>query len=400
MVRGPVTRPGQEHPAHASTFALLPAIRDLVDDMEASRRVPPALYAEMAKAGCLTMGIPAQHGGSEVGPVETSRIVEVLAKADASVAWMAMVALGFNFVYSRFSPDVVAQVRALSPHFLTRGAIAPQGRAVPVDGGYMVEGRWALGSGCETHDFIMASCIVMDGENVATDASGDPVQRIALLPASAVEFLDTWDSVGLRATNSHDFTIKPVFVSEAWTASLTGEDHFHLSHTRFDFQMAVTPNHASVALGIAQGMLDDLVALSLTKRPARGGGKTLASDPLFTHELGHLIVRLRALRAVHEARLDKTAQISVDASTPDPTQSAEVCAIASYVQHECHDIVDQAFGMAGATACYRSSSLQRRWRDIRCVVQHFSASKTKYSDLGRSVLSSAQRQQIPQRRGL
>jgi len=301
-----------------------------------------------------------------------------------------MVALGFNFVYSRFAPHIVEEVRAVSPALLTRGAVAPQGRAIPVEGGYRVEGRWALGSGSYDYRFVMATCMVMDGDKPAVGADGAPVTRVALLPASAVEFLDTWKSVGLCATNSHDFAVKSVFVPEEWTTSLSGPDHFKLPLTGFDFLMASTPNHASVTLGIAQGLLDDILALSLKKRPARGGGKTLAGDALFAYELGHLSVRLEGLRALLDATLVESTALASKGNSIGAPEVEKVCATASYVQHECQDIANQAFTLGGATVCYLSTSLQRRWRDIRCVVQHVAASRSKYQAYGNAIIAAAQ----------
>jgi hypothetical protein len=46
------------------------------------------------------------------------------------------------------------------------------------------------------------------------------------------------------------------------------------------------------------------------------------------------------------------------------------------------DIVNEVFSLAGASACYNSSVIQRRWRDIRCVAQHAAASTDYYETLG------------------
>ncbi len=381
------------HSHHSTLKAveqLLPSIAAEADRMETERKVPAKICEAMEEAGCLTMGIPQELGGTELSQIEISRVLETLAYGDASVAWTAMVALGFNHFMSRFPTEVVKQVRADSPGLLIRGAVAPQGRATPVDGGYTVEGRWALGSGSYDNRYVMAMCIIMDGDKPQTSPDGGVVTRMALIPVSKVEFLNTWESVGLCATNSHDFVVKPVFVAKEWMASASAPDNFKLSATKFDFQMAVTLNHASVAVGIARGMLDDIIALSLKKRPARGGGKTLATDPQFAYDLGQLTTRLEAMRTLLEARLEENEELGQSDAPIKPIESARVCAAASYIQHECQNIVDAAFSLGGSTVCYLSTSAQRRWRDIRCLVQHFSASKTKFKQLGYDVLDQAQ----------
>ncbi len=378
------------HSTLGAVEQILPSIAAQADAMEKERRVPAEICEAMEEAGCLTMGVPQELGGTALSQIEISRVLETLAYGDASVAWTAMVALGFNHFMSRYPAQVVEQVRSVSPGLLIRGAVAPQGRATPVDGGYIVEGRWALGSGSYDNRYVMAMCMIMDGDKPQTSPDGSVVTRMALIPASNVEFLNTWESVGLCATNSHDFVVKPVFVAEEWMASASAPDNFNLSVTRFDFQMAVTLNHASVAVGVARGMLDDIIALSLKKRPARSGGKTLATDPQFAYELGRLLVRLEAMKAFLEARLMKNEELAESDDPIDPIESSKVCAAASYIQHECQNIVDAAFSLGGSTVCYLSTSAQRRWRDMRCVVQHFSASKTKYKQLGFDVLDQAQ----------
>jgi alkylation response protein AidB-like acyl-CoA dehydrogenase len=105
---------------------LLPSIAERAAEMESARVVSADICSALEAAGCFTMGIPRHLGGAALQPLEVSRVLEMLARTDASVAWTAMVALGFNFVYSRFSPHIVEQVRAVSPALLTRGAVAPR----------------------------------------------------------------------------------------------------------------------------------------------------------------------------------------------------------------------------------------------------------------------------------
>lgn len=378
-----------QNPTLQAVRELVPMIEGRACEMEAAKLVSADICVALEAAGCFTMGVPSRLGGAELQPLEISRVLETLARADASVAWTAMVALGFNFIYSRFAPEVVDEVRRVSPGLLTRGAVAPQGRATRVDGGYRVDGKWALGSGSYDHRFVMANCVIMDGEAPLQDAAGAPVMKVALLPATAVEFLQTWNSVGLCATNSNDFVVKSVFVPDAWMVSLSEPDQFGLPLTALDFFMASTPNHASVTLGIAQGTLDDILKISLTKKPVRSGGRTLAADPLFAYELGQLNVRLQALRALLEARLLETTALTDSGEPVSALDSAKVCAVASYVQHECQDIANQAFTLGGATVCYLSTSLQRRWRDIRCAVQHAASSKSRFQAYGNELVTEA-----------
>ena len=50
----------------------------------------------------------------------------------------------------------------------------------------------------------------VDGQ-VVLGADGRPDRRIALLPASAVEILDTWHTTGLAGSGGHDYTVEDAF---------------------------------------------------------------------------------------------------------------------------------------------------------------------------------------------
>src|SRR5437660_1120237 len=76
------------------------------------------------------------------------------------------------------------------------GAYAALGRAVAVDGGYRVTGRWPFASGCEHCTWLMGGSVVDGG-----------VARLMLFPAAAVRIVDTWTVAGLRGTGSHDIVV-------------------------------------------------------------------------------------------------------------------------------------------------------------------------------------------------
>ncbi len=65
----------------------------------------------------------------------------------------------------------------------------PTGTAVPVAGGYQVNGRWSFASGCEHADWIYGNCV--------DTSSGEPQLRIVVFRPDEVEIEDTWSVVGL-----------------------------------------------------------------------------------------------------------------------------------------------------------------------------------------------------------
>jgi alkylation response protein AidB-like acyl-CoA dehydrogenase len=225
--------------------ALVPEITTRADEIERSRSVPADLCEKLRAAGAFRMFIPKQYGGEELHSIEVSRILEELGRADASVAWTVMVAVGFNVFFGRFPHALIEKLFSASPDVLARGAIAPQGVAVPTDGGYRVRGRWGMGSGSYNYQWVMGTCIVHDNGKPRMTATGTPETRLVLVRREAAKFLDTWDSVGLRGTASHDFVLEEQFVPESYTGSLSGPAGFDTPIYRLPFALLAMPTHAA-----------------------------------------------------------------------------------------------------------------------------------------------------------
>jgi alkylation response protein AidB-like acyl-CoA dehydrogenase len=371
----------EQSPTLEAVRKLIPEIEARANEIERERRVPADLNEKLMTAGAYRMALPRKYGGVDLEPLQTVRVIEELARADGSTAWTAMVAFGFNVVFGRFSLKVVDTLLASGPA-LARGALAPLGIAQPAKDGYIVNGRWSFASGTYEHQWVAAGCLVMENGKPQLGPEGRPVYKLALLPKDQVEFLDTWYSVGLCGSDSTDYIIKNSFVPEAFTTDIFVAPSVYdsLLH-RLPFMMVTGPTHCAVCLGLAQGAIDDLSELARNKRPAFSP-KPPGEDPVFQYRFGELAVRLAAARAYTQNVAQWTAE---KAKSGEPCATPDVLRLqtmVAYVHHECVDIIDKAFTLAGSTPVYRSQVLQRRWRDIKCVASHFAGSTACYQALG------------------
>ncbi len=191
---------------------LAPQIRAAADEVESSRRLPSPLVEAMAQAGLFRLWIPRAVGGEEADPATLVRVVEEVSRADGAAGWC--VANGGEYgVFGGYLPAPAAhEIYGSDPHVRTAGALRAFGNAVVVDGGYRVTGRWSLGSGCQHSAWIVGGCRILDGDQPRLRADGTPLVRILFFPADDCEILDTWHSIGLRGTGSHDYTVTDVFV--------------------------------------------------------------------------------------------------------------------------------------------------------------------------------------------
>src|SRR5690606_8167602 len=90
----------------------------------------------------------------------------------------------------------------------------PNGTAVKVDGGYRVSGRKVFASQVEVGDVFSTMFTYDDPEHGERRVLNMSVP----VTADGVEIIETWDTMGMRGTGSHDVQLTDVFVSDAQVA--------------------------------------------------------------------------------------------------------------------------------------------------------------------------------------
>jgi alkylation response protein AidB-like acyl-CoA dehydrogenase len=231
------------------------------EEIEAGRRLPEDLTCELARAGFFRATLPAAYGGLDLSPLEALEVLAELARADASVAWCVWNG-NVNWTTARLPAEAARTVFA-DPEAILANNTRPSGRAVVVDGGYRVSGRWSLVSGCQLSTWlILLTTVHEDGEPRRTPA-GTPEQRFMLFPTAEAEIVDTWTVGGLRGTGSHDVVVQDLFVPAAFSSFHS--DPFVLTEARYGCPpiARVGPGLGAVALGIARGAIEALVSLAV-----------------------------------------------------------------------------------------------------------------------------------------
>jgi alkylation response protein AidB-like acyl-CoA dehydrogenase len=344
--------------------ALAPGIAGRAAEIEAARRLPADLLEELKAAGVFRLLLPTSHGGMEADVTSVLRVFEALARADASVAWTVMIG-------SASWRDLVGLPRATfdrlfanGPDVAIAGAINPTGSIEPVDGGYLVTGRWSFASGCEHADWVFGDCI--EGF-----VDGAPQLRIALFTPDQVVIEDTWDVSGLRGTGSHHFRADGVVVPAERTLSLLDESSCIDATVVHIPQLALySCAIATVAIGIARGALDEVTDLAVHKVPLLAGAP-LATNPTFHMELATADAELSAARALlyeHAASMWAAATERIE---PTMAERARIRAGAVWVTTCAARVVDTAYRAGGGSSLYSSCPLQRRLRDVHALTQHF-----------------------------
>jgi alkylation response protein AidB-like acyl-CoA dehydrogenase len=143
--------------------------------------------------------------------------VEEVARQDGSTGWI--VALGLvNGVFTAMLPESSAANVLGTGAALMPAAPAFGVRAVRVDGGYRLSGRWAYNSGAPNADWIAIPAGIFDGDQPCIGEHG-PEMVFAFVRPSQVEIIDTWYVTGLRASGTQDLYVDDVFVPDDMAGS-------------------------------------------------------------------------------------------------------------------------------------------------------------------------------------
>ena len=282
------------------------AIAARSEEIERGRRVPPDLIEGLSAAGCFRMLVPRSHGGDELALPAHMRVIEELAWADGSAGWTVMIGGEAPVLLGKLPGETFDAIYAAGPDVILAGTVNPTGVATPIDGGFRVTGRWSFASGCQHCHWFVGHCIVDDGRQ--------PPIRMMLLPPADVEITDTWTVSGLCGTGSHDVVVNDAFVPAERSFVLWDEPCLDVPLLRIPDLAQASLRVGAVAIGIAHGALGEVTDLATGKVPLFSSG-TLASSPLFQHQLGDADARLRAARALLYADAE-TAWTTAVAGTP------------------------------------------------------------------------------------
>ena len=370
------------HDIIESLRELRPQIEAYSEEAERLRHLPDGLVRLLRDAGVFGMARPVEMNGMGLDLLTTMRAVEEISTADASAGWCAAIGSG-SIGTARLAGDAAAAV--FKPGTYLAGVGAPNGRAVPADGGYRLTGRWQYASGCRHADWIFMGSMVMDGERPRMAPSGLPDIRMAVVPISEVEIIDTWQVSGLRGTGSHDVAVHDLFVPEERAVALAldpGAANVQFRIPMFTlFGIALVP----VALGAARRAIDEVMATARGKTPMLSGSK-LMDKPVFQHEMARAEGMLQAGRTYLYAAVGGLLEAASAGAEIDMAMRGRVklaCATATDFAAQATDI---AYRLGGASALFETGALQRCFRDVHAVTQHFTIAASNYEVAGRVML--------------
>ena len=315
-------------------------------------------YALLREAGLIEAGVPSELGGGGAEVRELADMLRILAAACGSTALafsmhthqVAIPAWRWRHQKVAATESLLRRIATDRIILLSSGGsdwIGGSGTARKVEGGYRISGRKRFTSGALAGDILMTGAIMEEDGQKFVLHFGAPMK------AAEVRVTDTWHTMGMRGTGSHDVILDDLFVPDASVALKRKAGEWHPL-----FQIIATtafPLVYAVYLGVAENARDIAIALA-RKRPATHDLRNLA---------GRMDTQLRAAQLAHGAMV-----AAVERNAPSAETVNEVMIGKALVAQHAIQTVELAMELAGGTGFYRAAGLERCFRDIQGARYH------------------------------
>ena len=354
----------EDHPLVEAARELEPLIRARANEIEETGSVPHEIIEAITARGLFRLNLPARSFGEQAHPLVVFHTIEALAHADASTAWVVMIATEVSLLAAYLPNSILSQMiggeEPGGPSCRIVGSSRVMTTAEPDKSGYRLSGRLNFVSGVEHATHIVATFVDFDDQI-----------RFALLPQRAGTVVETWDAMGLRGTGSHDWELDRVFVQNAHTWAALGPVGAEGPQWNVpDRSLVAWIANAGHAIGTAQGALDDLAEAASAS--TTGDSAALRDREPFRLEYARAQAQVSSARAFVQQAWT-TAWPSVESGRPD-TELLGRCRLANvHAVHACVEAVERLFRVGGTNAARRSWTLERRWRDLQTARQHGAA---------------------------
>jgi alkylation response protein AidB-like acyl-CoA dehydrogenase len=371
----------------AEVRALRPLIESKAEESEINVRLDDEVMRQLYACGYMTMMAPDEVGGGEVEPSLLIDCVEEVSYADGSTGWASMASACGVGVFLAVLPDDGVKALLSSDNCLIAGSVPKPGTARPVDGGYLMSGRFSFASGGAHAGWFSGSYFVVDenGKSTSGQPGGSPYPLITLIPREHTKILGNWDVMGLIATGSYDYEFTDVFVPEYMiareSAPLRGGAIFTMGA-----KAVPGMGHTGFGLGVGRRALDEFRKLASSKqRPPSG---LLSKHHVLQRDFADWTTRLNAARVYAYDSYNKMYESELKGVRPSEEMRANCRMATTHAVFTAAEAAKGAYIASGQEGLRNGSVLQRCFRDLFAATQHMYTAEHIYVSAGRIYLNT------------
>lgn len=347
---------------------------------------PVADFAALREVGLLGLMTPVELGGAGAGFADYAEVAMVLAEGNGATALVFNMHASVTGALARTSDELARALGVPDSYFQMRDRVLAQAATgafyavamsergagsrlsamtttySPVDGGFRIVGSKTFCSGAGYADAYL----------VAAKAAGSDPAKVShfLVPAGdGITVERTWDSMGMRATGSHDLHLDVVAPPEGLLGGLEGLTLL-LGEVMPQWLIA---SYAAVYVGVAAAA----VSTAATYAARRG----LDRLPLVRARLGRADAAVAAAREVV-----RTAARLVDTDPGTEETNRWIWRAKLLAGDTATQVAGSLLEACGTAATRRGHPLERLYRDARCGALQPATSDVCADWLGLAVL--------------
>ncbi len=369
--------------------ALKPLVAEASDEIERIRQLPDPVFKALSEAGMFHMMAPKSIGGGEVHPAIYGQALEQIAQGDASTAWSIGQNSGCSMSSAYLAPEIARECFAPPHGILAWGPFAPTtGKAIAVDGGYKVTGKWGFASGSRHAKWLGCHVLVFEADGTPRkNAEGRHAPRTMVFPKSSAKIIDNWQVIGLRGTGSDSYELNELFVPERYSFMRDSLGDLREPGTLYKFTsgMMYAVSFSFVSLGMARASLDEFLRYATERKP-RFSERTIAHNNVIQGEVAKADAKLRASRAFILEAIDALWDEALKGNRGNREQLRTLRLACTWAINQAQEVVNMAYNQAGAQAIFTGHPLERRMRDIHAGTQQGQGRPVQFEHVGQVML--------------
>lgn len=370
----------------ARARALAPMIAAAGDRIEAERKVPVDVMKALHEAGLFRLLMPRSLGGAEASPLAYMQVLEEVSAADGSTGWCLGQGLGCSLAAAFLDHDIAAEIYDTANGVLAWGP--PNGtKAIKVDGGYRVTGRWRFASGSPNCTWYGGHSEVCDADGTPLKDKNDrPIMRTMLFKAEDAEAINVWDVIGLRGTGSDDYAVKDLFIPDAYTTWRDSVPDRREQGPLYNIPLLTMygMGFAGVAQGLSRTVLEEFMKLAQEKS-ASGMSIKLAENAVIQSQTAQAVAKRESGRAYLSKMIKEFYAAAVAGGDYSLDLRARLRISITWSMQQAKEALDFAYHAAGTNAIFEKNPFERRFRDIHTVTQQGQAHAANFEFSGQAL---------------
>lgn len=327
----------------------------------------------MREAGIVRLLQPTDFGGYEAHPNDFIEAVMATASVAPSAGWVAGVVGVHPWEIAMMDPRLQEEIWGENPDTWTASPYAPFGQAVPVDGGFLLSGRWPYSSGTDHCDWVILGGIVNHGQGAHP---GTPDVRHFVIPRKDYEIVeDSWNVMGLLGTGSKDVRMEGVFIPEyrVVDGAKMNEGGYEFRRPGKVLYQLKFPLMFSAAIGAAtQGIAQGALAVFRDYMASRVSvdGVVAKADPAQLLAYGEAAAEIAASRSHLLAITAELYDYVAKGGQVSRHQRLAYRRDQTRASRRAVDAIDSLFKISGGSGIHTSFPLERYWRDLQTAHVH------------------------------